>query len=689
VGGFRIERLIGSGGMSDVYAARRIDGTFEQKVAIKLMRGVHSDENLLRQFSVERQILANLRHPNIVTLLDGGATEDGTPYVVTELIDGVDLDEYLKTNRLGMEETLQLFDQICAAVEHAHASLVIHRDLKPTNILVQPDGSPKLLDFGIAKILTDDHQRTIVSGLTPSFASPEQLEGLPLSIASDVYSLGAILYLMVTGTYAHDPSGMSVLNLHEKIVNGAVEKPSARVKRESSKYAVPADLDAIILRALSAEPQRRYASVTSLRLDIANLLNRRPVTAQFDTRRYRLRKFVSRHRWGFGASVVSVAALVAALAVSIQQTRIASAQLVRAETVTRFMRDLVVAPSPQFSASYRLGSSATLIELLRAAEDQLIENVTVPWEVRVELFNSIAHSLMWMEEADEAIRVQSHGLALAREQGARNPDVLAQTLANAAEVLENANQLEQALAVYAEADTLTRRLRSTPNMDDLVMLNNYAFTLGRLNRWSEAREVHSRVMPYLMSTEGEDALSNRVTMTKNMAVIQQELGRLDDAERTIRKALELHKFVGSADPYSKYKVLRVLAWILERQGRTRDAMRTYQQAAALEGLTYQFAYVEQAMDRAHAARLQIALGEMEVAGQTIAGVGEIIADILEMPDTWPYHFAHASWLSASGRDREGAEELLRALRLAREFGAKSSEIAALEQARNQGSQGSE
>lgn len=362
LGPYQVVELIGVGGMAEVYRAVRADDQYRKQVALKLVRPWQDSPFVINRFKNERQILASLDHPNIARLLDGGTTAEGVPYFVMELIEGMTIDRYCDDHNLATAERLALFLQVCSAVQLAHQRLIVHRDLKPGNILVTADGVPRLLDFGIAKLLDpgDGPEPTLTltqfRAFTPGYASPEQIKGEPITTASDVYSLGVVLYELLTGG---SPYGTTSRTLHEiarAVCEVEPEKPSTAIRRRSAGAtagSVPVagegdsnklsrrlkgDLDNIVLMALRKEPQRRYSSVEQFAADIRRHLQNLPVTAREDTARYRASKFVARHRTGVAATAVFGILLLTALVVAVREARIArqqaavaSAQRTRAE----------------------------------------------------------------------------------------------------------------------------------------------------------------------------------------------------------------------------------------------------------------------------------------------------------------------------------------------------------------------
>ena len=342
IGPYAVVEELGRGGMGAVYLALRDDGLYQQQVAIKVVkRGMDSDF-ILRRFHYERQILAFLNHPYIATMLDGGTTEDGRPYFVMEYVTGQPIVDFVREQKLNREQRLRLFCQVCEAVAYAHRNLIVHRDLKPANIFVTPDGTPRLLDFGVATLTVPDLQANLSTArtvsnrmLTPSYASPEQFRGEQVTTTSDIYSLGAILYEILTGVRAHRIEVGSYDEIYRVICEQEVVRPSLAVRGGSpmalSSGELRGDLDRIILKALHKEASRRYQSVDQLADDIGRYLAGRPVRAQDDSWAYRASKFVSRHRFSVAASAVAVICLVGGLAATIWQARQASIERDRAQ----------------------------------------------------------------------------------------------------------------------------------------------------------------------------------------------------------------------------------------------------------------------------------------------------------------------------------------------------------------------
>jgi non-specific serine/threonine protein kinase/serine/threonine-protein kinase len=341
VGPYRVQERIGQGGMGVVYRALRDDDVFHKTVALKLVQGAADPEQPAR-LARERQILARLQHPNIATILDGGTTDEGQAYLVMEYVDGQPIDRYCDERALSTRERLILFHTVCAAVHYAHQNLVVHRDLKPANVVVTADGQPKLLDFGIAKLLAggiDPDQAptaTLLPMMTPEYASPEQVRGQPITTASDVYSLGVVLYELLAGERPYLVRADSLEEIVRAVCETEPRLPSAAVQSASatatrSPAELRGDLDTIVLKAMRKEPSRRYLSALELGEDIRRHLAGLPVLARKDTVRYRLTKFVGRHRTAAAAAALVLVSLVGGLVATVRQARIAEANRLRAE----------------------------------------------------------------------------------------------------------------------------------------------------------------------------------------------------------------------------------------------------------------------------------------------------------------------------------------------------------------------
>jgi serine/threonine protein kinase/Flp pilus assembly protein TadD len=347
IGPYKVLHKLGHGGMGAVYLATRADFQYQKRVAIKLIKPGLDSEEILRRFRHERQILASLDHPNIARLYDGGTTEECLPYFVMEYIEGLPIDEYCNRHKLSIIERLKLFRTVCAAVHYAHQNLVVHRDIKPSNILVTAEGVPKLLDFGIAKLLnpelfsqTIDATATAMRLMTPEYGSPEQVRGEPITTATDVYSLGVVLYELLTGRRPYQFKTSLPREIERVICETEPEKPSTAISRQGSEQEqrttddgrrtakklsrqLKGDLDNIVLMALRKEPQRRYTSGEQFSEDVRRYLGGLPVIARQDTLGYRSVKFVKRHKAGVITATLIVVSLIGGIVAITHQARVA------------------------------------------------------------------------------------------------------------------------------------------------------------------------------------------------------------------------------------------------------------------------------------------------------------------------------------------------------------------------------
>jgi len=346
IGPFRLLRPLGEGGMGEVWLAARGDGEFRQQVALKLLRRGSDNADLVARFRRERRILAELSHPGIAGFIDGGVHTDGTPWYAMAWVDGVPITRHASERALGVRERVALMAEVAEAVAHAQARLIVHRDIKPSNILVDQEGHPHLLDFGIAKLLdsASDGARTVTGlrAMSPAYAAPEQVLGGPITTATDVYALGLLLHELLTGDLPHVRDSVRLERLAEMVRCEVVERPSARLARavegsdgiwpraQAVAAQVRGDLDSIVLMCLRAEPERRYPGAAEFAADLRRWLNGKPVLAQPDTAVYRLRKFAGRNRMAVAAGIVALVALGAGAVTALWQARLARAEAARA-----------------------------------------------------------------------------------------------------------------------------------------------------------------------------------------------------------------------------------------------------------------------------------------------------------------------------------------------------------------------
>lgn len=423
LGAFKITRQIGSGGMGVVFEGERNEGEFEQKVAIKLLNGIIASEAVGLAFDNEKHIIALMHHPYIAQLYDGGTTQDGVPFLVMEYVHGVPIDEYCEQQQLSIKATLALFIDVCSAVAYAHQNLIVHRDIKPSNILVDGNGKPKLLDFGIAKHLTESKGVLTKLGhtpFTPQNASPEQLAGERITTASDIYSLGILLFHMLSGApaFSHEKSALVTTRNAPTSPSKALgqllnQKHSKRLNPQLQKK-LKGDLDAIVLHALKYQPEHRYPTVQAFVDDVKRYLNGQPVMARPYSLAYRINKYISRHWIPVTAISITVIGLGLAFLVTrnaLTQEQLAKSaalvELQKAESVSSFLTDVFAAADPR-----EMGRDVKVIDLLAQAEQEAQSRFAQQPEIQADLLVTFAKTHSGLSDYTRATYLFEKALAL-------------------------------------------------------------------------------------------------------------------------------------------------------------------------------------------------------------------------------------------------------------------------------------
>jgi len=528
VGAYRIVRLIGSGGMSSVYLAERdaAEHGFRMQVALKVIkRGLDTDE-ILRRFVTERRLLAGLVHPNIARLIDGGATNDGRPYIVMEYVDGTPIDRYCEARGLPVRERLALFRGVCAAVAHAHRSLVVHRDLKPSNIFVTEDGIPKLLDFGIAKVLETEIAGADAGGervvatvtalrmMTPRYASPEQIRGEPTTTEPDVYSLGVVLYELLAGRSPF-PSDTSLSDLERIICESAPARPSAAVRGAATTAGATArpapagdsprrrartlagDLDMIVLMAMRKEPERRYGSVDQLDDDIRRHLQGLPVMARPDTVRYRTAKFLRRNPAPVAAAaliVVLLAAFGVAMSVQLGRTRAerdrANVEAETARSTSEFLEGLFRVSDP----SEARGRSVTAREILERGAQRVEKDLAEQPLVQARLLRSIGGVYANLGLYGDAQPILERAVEIHRTAPDADETEVAASLDRLANLYRRTGDTKGSLALAEEALAIRERAFGADHINVASSLNNVALLRTRVGDLDGATALLARAI---------------------------------------------------------------------------------------------------------------------------------------------------------------------------------------------------
>ncbi len=571
IGPYELIRPLGRGGMGEVHLAERVDGLYDERVAIKILkRGLDTDE-IVRRFESERRILGRLRHPNIAQIRDAGVTEDGLPYFAMEYVDGRPIDDYCDTHCLPTRERVRLFEPVCQAVAFAHQNLIVHRDLKPTNILVTEQGEPKLLDFGIAKLLDPHGEEALThpsmpAPLTLRYASPEQLRGDLISTATDVYALGVLLYELLTGHRPYRLDTESVERAALIVASARPRRPSMAVLRsepwEGANGAVEertpeavsqvrdgepgrlrrrlsGDLDRIVLTALHNDPARRYASAEQLAADLRRHLEGRPVKARRDTFFYRTGKLVTRNP----RATVAVAAVALLISTFVVSTYLQGRRISRQNEEIGIERDIAE------------GASEFLVGIIRSPSPEKARGREVT--VREVLANAVAE----IDERDDPPRLKARILdSVGRVYGNLGLEEDAQPL------LERALELRQA--------TLGERHEKTG-----YSLLNLAKNERQL-REVGAAEAHNREGIDILRNAHPEGSAELAMGLKNLATFLRDQGRLEEAEQAVREAVEMWAALGVTHSRDLAMTLNTLGAVLSKRGKVVESEEAFRKAVA-------------------------------------------------------------------------------------------------------------
>ncbi len=639
IGSYRILREIGRGGMAFVYLAERADQNYRKRVAIKMVKPGIGTDQLLQRFRNERQTLAALDHPNIVKLLDGGTTEDGLPYLVMDYVEGTAIDRYCDLHKLSIYDRLALFRDVCAAVQYAHQNLVIHRDLKPGNILITSDGLPRLLDFGIAKLLNPEFQQTSlvtradVHPMTPEYASPEQVRGDPVASTSDIYSLGVLLYEILTGSHPYHIAGSSWRNFERLVCEAEPLRPSAMLNTDQARLKASAqmraaepgqllsllrgDLDCITMKALDKDPQRRYATASELSADLGRYLSHEPVLARPASAGYRVQKYVRRHPVGVSVAAGVVFLLTAFTVMQFFQLRSIRRERDRANLVSGFMEGMFKVSDP----SEARGNSVKAREILDKASEEINTGLAEDPELQAQMMYvmghvysnlglfpqaqallersvEIRHRMLGVENADTLRSMDDLGWVLNQEGhaaqaeksqretvatrqrvfGKENPDTL-KSMSNLAWTLDRKGNYSEAEKLDREVIGIRQRLGIAETREGLGVMSNLAATLGHEGHYAEAEKLKRETLEIrrrILGPEDPDTL----TAMNNLSTTLVYEGRYADAERLQRETLDLQQRILGADHPDTLRSMNNLAQTLAIEGRLAEAEKLQREALA-------------------------------------------------------------------------------------------------------------
>ena len=529
-GPYRVIRPLGRGGMGAVYLAQLEREDFTRSVAIKVIRPGFDTERVLERFRAERRILAGLRHPNVATLLDGGVTDEGRPWFAMEYIDGVPIDEYCDMRRADVHERIRLMLAVCAAVHHAHQNLVVHRDIKPGNVLVGQDGAPKLLDFGIGKLLEEESSRpqeTLLAerAMTPEFAAPEQLDGGRITTATDVFGLGVLLYRLLSGELPYgattDPTEA------REARNRPPLRPSARVAGDDT---VPRELDAIVLKALAEEPEDRYSGPSALAEDLERWLDGRPVRARPPSIGYTARKFVSRNRVAVASAFVLMLGAAGGTAYTWQQSRRVAAERDKALEVRGFLLETFGAAGPDRTT----GDPVTARAILDRQAETVVETYAADPALRAEMMTVLAEGYERLGLLTEA-QTWASRVVTGTEGVDASTVVAGSTLLGW--VLHQQGRSGEARDTLVSAVTRSRRL---PGAERTLAraLNDLGVVEEALGNYDPAARAHEEAMALRARLFGAEHRSVGVSAS-NLSAVHYRRGDLDAAVTEAERALEL------------------------------------------------------------------------------------------------------------------------------------------------------
>lgn len=669
VGAYRLQTLVGHGGMATVYSARRVEGGFEQRAAIKLIRTDANTEELVRRFEGERAILSGLRHANIARLLDGGSTSDGVPYLAMDFIEGRPITEQVQTSGLDVEARLWLFLEVAGAVSYAHANLVVHRDLKPSNILVDDQHHPMLLDFGIAKLLAEDGvpdgvTQTRPRWMTPGYAAPEQIQGGAVTTATDVYQLGVLLFELLADWRPYDVEGKSTYEIERSICEEDPPRPSDVAGPEFRSDLV-GDLDAIVLKAMRKEPQERYSSVEAFAADIRRHLTAEPVEAHRGGRAYRAQKFVRRHRGGvLAASVVLLLLGGWAVTATVQRQQVAAerdrAELEseKATQVTAFLTSLLQAENPREAQ----GSDPTVRQVLERGVERIGAELSDQPDVQAELYlttgdvyealgeyttadslleravelrrdlysdgpsEELAEAMVMlgrlrMEQArfDEVVPLMESALEQQRALDPEGTEAIADYMVEVGDALRLVGRPDEAMATYEDAMETYARLDSLPLASVAITRNNIALIHHEAGRLAQAVPLYERAVAELMEDLGPRHPYTLI-LQHNFAGLNRGLGRLATADSIFRLVVDMELEVNGESPDAA-SALANLGITLRRRGNLEEAAEVLTRALEIQRRELPPAHPAVTLRMRNLAHVRIEQGRFDEAEELLRDFG--------------------------------------------------------------------
>ena len=651
IGAWTVVKRLGVGGMGAVFLANRSDEQFTQTAAIKIMTAPMLGSEAIKRFRAERQILANLNHRNIARLIDGGAIETDLPYLVMEYVDGQRIDDYCDQNALTVAARLRLIQKICAAVDYAHRNLVVHRDLKPSNILVDGDGEPKLLDFGIAKLLQPGaYDMTLAQTgagahmMTPEYASPEQVRGEKASVATDVYALGVLLFRLLTGHSPYQAPTSNRRELETAILDSTPKRPSTIVaeghaalsdadisspeeiseKRGTSlerlRRRLAGDLDNIVLKCLQKDPERRYGTVRELASDVERHLTQKPVLARGDHWTYTTGKFMMRHARPIAATVfvlLTTIALVAFYTVRLADERDRAQFAARqAEAVSDFLSNLFESASPLVAK----GEQITAIDLLDQGELQVDALADDPL-LQAELYRVIGKSYVQLGAADRGLEILRMSVARLEAASDADPPALADAVLELAEANRHLERHEESIAGWRRVLTLRETALGADHPEVAFAMARLGGALSSQGYSSEALVLIEQALEIKKRHGEEDA--ELLQVLGGMAVALARSGQYRKANEISQSLIELSKnMIGERHPNTFIRIGNA-GIHLHQDYRSKEGLELLDRAIALSDGVYAADHPGRAYDQRYRARILQRLGRFEEAAQALNAAAAI------------------------------------------------------------------
>ena len=679
LGAYRVIGEIGHGGMGTVYEAVRADDQFTKRVAIKTLRGGTNSVALLARFRQEREIQATLAHPNIAMLLDAGLTDDQVPYIVLEYVDGLPIDAYCEQRRLGLQARLDLFRQVIEAVRHAHQRLVVHRDLKPSNILVTQEGVVKLLDFGISKLLDNSRDHTATVGpraFTTAYASPEQIRGEAISTATDVYSLGVVLYRLLTGRNPFESEASNPTAAWVTICEETPPLPSVVATKEAAqamgmetprrlRQALHGELDAIVLMALRKEPERRYATVDGLGEDLLNHLKGLPVQARPDSARYRFGKLIARNRLATAALGLAFLAMAGGTAVSLWQARaarraavLADEQRRTAQRTAEFLQDIFASADPSWMGR-GLSVDATIGQAIDLAAARIDADLADEPAVAEALHKQMVSIYTAIRRPTEGKLHARRVLALQRDRQA--PDiVVARSLHDLGLFYRIEGLIDSAHPLLQESYDLFERAGFPVSEEFAFTLNELGLLAWEGGRMREGEAYLTRALDVGHQAGIEPLLL--AIASNNLGVLREALGNIAGAEEAFRQSEQFYTASAMPQNYERGSTLNNLAMNLIVRGKVHEAEVVMREALSVWESTVGPDHPSQGLGKFNLARILVALGR---PAEALKAIGEARIILKELPPTHRDQsrgdVQEAAALLALGRLAEAEQRARRAL----------------------------